>query len=117
MSKENIKKLRAHVKAKIISLSKLENRDKQQETKLAKYCAMLLLAYTGCRPTEASYVICEDSYEENLVPVPHMECKWQVKAPARITKTKRDYAWQLPEKLDFMREVVKKLDRNKIPEW
>ena len=81
MSKNNIKKLKGHIRMKINELVAIRKRPIKEETKLAKYLAMLLLVHTGCRPIEAAYIIRTDTFKENIVPASHKRCNWIVTAP------------------------------------
>ena len=71
----------------------MKTRDKKVETALAKYIAMLILTYTGCRPKEAAYIVHANTFALNKVPVADYDCKYTASAPRAITKTSRDYTW------------------------
>ena len=81
MSKGNIKKLKCHIKLKIQDLFARKKRTLKEETMMAKYLAILLLVYTGCRPVEAAYIVSKDTYEQNMVPASHKQCNWIVTVP------------------------------------
>ena len=58
--------------------------------------AILFLLWTGCRPSEAAYVVMHQTIAANDYYVPHENHHFKATAPAMITKTKRDYFWLLP---------------------
>ena len=115
MKKEHIEQLRTHIVYKIKEHTVMKTRDKKAETALAKYIAMFILSYTGCRPKEAAYIVHANSFELNKVPVADYVCKYIATAPRAITKTSRDYLWQLKPELDWIVPIVKRLVKSKLP--
>jgi hypothetical protein len=67
----------------------------------------LFLLWTGCRSSEAAYVIVEKSIVANDYHVPHLKFRFKATAPASITKTKRDYFWLLPAQLDSVVPLIR----------
>ena len=73
------------------------------------FCAVAIavVLYTGCRPIEAAYVVLHKTVEKNDYRVKHAKFQHRATAPKSITKTKRDYFWLLPKKLDPFLRVYK----------
>ena len=60
--------------------------------------AILFILHTGCRPSEACYVVLNKTIVDNDYYVPHKNYVFKITAPAIITKTKIDYFWLLDDK-------------------
>ena len=66
---------------------------------------------TGCRPSEAAYLILtKNSFQQNDFPA-FKGCTWKATIPKEYTKTKVEYKWGIPPRANFFVKVLKQLHR------
>ena len=63
--------------------------------------AVLFVLITGCRPSEASYIVRANAVEPNTYP-DFRPAKWVAKVPPQYNKTKRWYQWPVPFAMNKM---------------
>ena len=71
--------------------------------------AIAFLAYTGCRPKEAAFVVHNKRIFKRQFAVPFMTHEWQASADKAITKTSHDYFWLLPMEADWIVQPIRRL--------
>ena len=57
------------------------------------------MTITGCRPSEAAYIVRANSVEPNTFP-DFKKAKWAAVVPPQYNKTKRWYQWPVPFKMN-----------------
>ena len=75
--------------------------------KLSKYLTLCILFVTGCRPTEAAFILFEKTFVLN--DFEHLPCKWIATAPSDFTKTHRDYRWLIPNQANDIVDLILRL--------
>ena len=61
---------------------------------------------TGCRPSEAAFLIMtENSFQENDYP-DFKDCDWKATVPAAYTKTGIEYKWGIPKQANGAVELL-----------
>ena len=73
---------------------------------LSHCSAIHFLLLTGCRPSEAAYVVIKRTIVVNDYHVKYIEHTFKATAPAVITKTTRDYFWLLPNELNTVSNAI-----------
>ena len=64
---------------------------------------MLLVLQTGCRPSEAAYLVLEQSFKRTRA---HEGCDYLAVVPAQYTKTRERYKWALKREANETVELV-----------
>ena len=70
--------------------------------------AVLFVAVTGCRPSEAAYIVRANAIQPNTFPA-FRPAVWAVEVPPEFNKTKKDYQWGVPPGMDEMVPLIKEL--------
>ena len=65
---------------------------------------------TGCRPNEAAYLVRARRVVPNTYP-DFKPLKWAAELPAAFSKTKKNYQWGLPAKMEPMVTLLHDLHR------
>ena len=58
--------------------------------------AIGLVLYTGCRPSEASWIVINKSFETSTYDYFHAKHSFIALMPKEITKTRKSYRWLVP---------------------
>ena len=81
-----------------------------QLTEFFAVSAVTIALHTGCRPSEAAYIVLNKSIETNDYLLKHQTYEQRATAPKEFTKTSYDYFWLLPEELNPFILILKNLD-------
>ena len=79
--------------------------------------AIYILLHTGCRLSEAAYVVYHKSIVASDYFVPHMKHPFKATMPRSVTKTSRDYFWLLPKYTIEFVSIIKKLASTGFPDF
>ena len=71
---------------------------------------MLLLLLTGCRPSEAAYLVRSNGIVRNTYPA-FEPAEWAAEVPAAYTKTGITYQWPVPQCANHMVTLLKTLHK------
>lgn len=74
---------------------------------LSFVAAVATVLHTGCRPSEAAYVVFHKTIKKSTIKLKHASFELQATAPKDITKTKRDYFWLLPKEFNLFLPVLR----------
>ena len=66
---------------------------------------MMILAYTGCRPIEAAWIVTRGDITAN--PFDHHDRTYIANCPELIAKTGSNYMWLLPKEFDGLWKKIK----------
>ena len=69
--------------------------------------AVAFILHTGCRPSEAAFVVQHRTIKKNDYTIKHATFNERATAPKEITKTKRDYFWLLCDDLSPFSHKIK----------
>ena len=72
---------------------------------------------TGCRPSEAAYVVTKRKIAENDYFVKHMQHAFKATAPAEITKTSSNYFWLLESSAKPLVDAILEHESTGFPSW